>query len=319
MKLLRILSVFLLFTLVSIQDVSAKQISVGIVQFIENGAFTDMREGFINQMRSQGYDESKMTFDFKSAQGDATNLNSICQSMVDEGHDFIVAIATPSAQAMVNLDSDIPVFFISVSNPIGARIISDMQKPDKNATGASNAIPVKLIFDLAEQITPGLKSYGLLYTTSEINAVTTIEQVKEYLDSIGIDYKEAIVTNSAEVQQAAQSLVDSVDAVFIPNDSVIQSAMSLVGEVTRDAKIPTYCTSNVTVEAGGLATKAISDVRIGEIVADMAIEYINGKKIEDIPSQVVPATDIIINKTTADAIGVAIPTDIEGLIVIEDK
>ncbi len=318
MKSLKVLllSLFVAFSL-NVQAVSAEPISVGIVQFIENGAFTDMREGFINHMRAMGYDESEMVFDFKSAQGDSTNMNSICQSMVDAGHDLVVAIATPSAQAMVNLESDIPVFYISVSNPVAARIISDMEHPDKNATGTSNAIPVNLIFDLAEQITPGLTSYGLLYTTGEINAVSTIEQVKEYLTSIGIEYREAIVTNSAEVQQSAQSLVGSVDAFFIPNDSVIQSAMVLVGEVTREAGIPVYCTSNVTVEQGGLATIAISDVRIGEITADMAIEYLNGTPISEIPSQVVPATDIIINSTTAEAIGVAIP-DIEGLIITED-
>ncbi len=297
----------------------AKPISVGIVQLFENGAFEDMKEGFIGTMRKNGYDESKMTFDIKSAQGDATNLNSICQSMVDAGHDFIVAIATPAAQAMVNLESDIPTFFISLSNPVAAKVITDMNKPDKNATGTSNAIPLELIFNLADKLTPGIETFGLIYTTSEINAVSTINLAKEYLDSKGIKYKEAVITNSAEVQQATQSLVDSVDALFIPNDSVIQSAMPLVAEVAREAKIPSYCSSNVTVEDGGLAAVSISDIRIGEVTAEMAIKYLNGTKIEDIPSVVVPATDTMINKTTADAIGMPIPTDIEGLLLFEDK
>ena len=87
-------------------------------------------------------------------------------------------------------------------------------------------------------MTPGCQTYGFLYNTGEINAVTTVESCKEYLDSIGLSYEEAVVTNSSEVQQAAQSLVGKVDAFFIPNDSVIQSAMNLVSEVAREAEFP---------------------------------------------------------------------------------
>lgn len=301
------------------QQQSAEKIDIGIIQLIENGAFNDMREGFIQQMKEKGYVDSTANFHYKNAQGDSTNLNTICREMVDNGMDLVVTIATPASQAMVNLESDIPVFFISVSNPVEARIISDMEKPDKNATGTSNAIPVNEIFDLADQLTPGCQTYGFLYNTGEINAVTTVESCKEYLDSIGLSYEEAVVTNSSEVQQAAQSLVGKVDAFFIPNDSVIQSAMNLVSEVAREAGIPTYCSSNTTVESGGFATVAISDTQIGAITADMAMEYLGGKEIEDIPSVVVPATDVVINKTTAEIIGAEISEDIAAsAILVED-
>lgn len=301
------------------QQQSTEKIDIGIIQLIENGAFNDMREGFVQQMKDRGYDESKANFHYKNAQGDSTNLNTICQEMVDNGMDLVVTIATPASQAMVNLESDIPVFFISVSNPVGARIISDMEKPDKNATGTSNAIPVNEIFDLADQLTPGCKTYGFLYNTGEINAVTTVESSKAYLDSIGLSYEEAVVANSSEVQQAAQSLIGKVDAFFIPNDSVIQSAMNLVAEVAREAKIPVYCSSNTTVESGGFATVAISDTQIGAITADMAVEYLGGKPIAEIPSVVVVATDAVINKTTAEAIGADIPEEVASeAILVED-
>ena len=102
-----------------------------------------------------------------------------------------------------------------------------MDHPDKNATGTSNAIPVSDIFALSNQLTPDCKTFGFLYCTSEVNSVNTIEAAKEYCDANGLSYKEATVTNSSEVQQAAQSLVGSVDAIFVPNDSVIQASMTL--------------------------------------------------------------------------------------------
>ena len=94
------------------QQQSTEKIDIGIIQLIENGAFNDMREGFVQQMKDRGYDESKANFHYKNAQGDSTNLNTICQEMVDNGMDLVVTIATPASQAMVNLESDIPVFFI---------------------------------------------------------------------------------------------------------------------------------------------------------------------------------------------------------------
>ena len=294
-------------------------LSVGIIQMVDNGAFTDMREGFIAQLREQGYSEDQLEVTYKNAQGDATILNTICQDFVDQKMDLVVTIATPPSQAMVNMESDIPVIFISVSNPVAAGIISDMQKPDKNCTGTSNAIPVSDIFHLADQLTPGCETYGFIYNTSETNSVSTITAAKEYLDSVGLSYKEVVVTNASEVQQAAESLVGSVDAFFISNDTVLQGAMPVVTEIARDAKIPVYGSSAVMVESGAFATIAISDTEIGAISADMAVSYFEGKKIADIPAVVVPATSTVVNKTTADALGITFSEEIAAeLTFLED-
>lgn len=285
-------------------------IEVGIIQLADNGAFTDMREGFINRMRELGYTEEQMVFDYKNANGDTATLNSICQSMVDAGKDFIVSIATPPSQAIVNMESGIPVFFISVSNPVGAGIISDMATPDKNATGTSNAIPVSEMFKLSDQLTPGCETYGLIYNTSEINAVTTIEKAKEFMTANGLKYEEAVVTASSEVQQAAQSLAGKVDAFFIPNDSMVQSAMPQVAEVAKDNKIPVYGSSAVMVASGAFATISIDDVTIGSITADMADQFLKGTPIEDIPAITVSEFTTVINTTTADTIGIELPQNV---------
>ncbi len=290
-------------------------LKVGVIQMVENGAFNDMREGFIQELRDKGYTEDKLEIIYKTAQGDATNLNTICQSMVSEGMDLVCTIATPATQAMVNLKSDIPVVFVAVSNPVAAGVITDFAAPDKNATGTSNAIPVSNIFGLSDKLTPGVKNYGILYNTSEVNSVNTVKDAKEYLDSKGIGYTEAVVTNSSEVQQAAQSLAGKVDAIFIPNDSVIQDAMPLVTEVARVNKIPVYGSSAVMVQSGAFATVAISDKEIGAISADKAIAYFEGTSIENIPAEVVPASDTVINQTTADAIGAEIADDVKSSAV----
>lgn len=291
-------------------DDSAKVIKVGLVQLADNGAFTDMREGFINKIHELGYTEDQLVVDYKNANGDTGTLNSILQTMVDEQKDMIVTIGTPATQAIVNMNSGIPVFFISVSNPVGAKVITDMNTPDKNATGTSNAIPVSEMFKLSDKLTPNRQTYGLIYNTGEINSVTTIENAKKYLDSAGLKYKEAIVTSSSEVQQAAQSLVGGVDAFFIPNDSMVQSAMPQVAEIAKKAKIPVYGSSAVMVQSGAFATVSIDDVTIGGITAEMAGKYLKGTPLKQIPAITVSDFTTVINKSTADAIGVTVPQDV---------
>ena len=292
-------------------DSEAKgDIKVGVIQMIDNGAFADMRDGFSEEL-TEKYTGGKVDIVYKNAQGDAAALNTICQEMADSGVDLIATIATPATQAMVNLETDIPVFFIAVSNPVGAGVITDMEKPDKNATGTSNAIPVEDIFTLSDKLTPDCKTYGMLYNTSEVNSVSTVENAKKYLDEQGLSYKEAVVTNSSEVQQAAQSLVGEVDAIFVPNDSVIQSAMPMVTEVARNAKIPVYGSSAVMVDSGAFATIAVSDTEIGAQTADMALEYLNGTAIEDIAAVVVPASNMVINQDTADALEITFSDEVQ--------
>ena len=296
---------------------SGDKTKIGIVQMADNGAFTDMREGFIAQMNAKGYDDSNTEFIYKNAQGDASNLNTICQQMVSDGVDLVATIATPATQAMVNMKSDIPVVFISVSDPVGAGILSDMNAPENNATGTSNAIPVEDIFGLADELTPGIEKYGILYTSGEVNAVNTANSAKEYLDAAGIGYEEIVVTNSSEVQQAAQQLCSECDAIFVPNDSVIQSAMPVVTAAAREAKVPVYGSSAVMVDEGAFATGAVSDTEIGAASADMAVEILQGKTAAEVPSVVVPATATVINKTTMDALGIAIESA-EEITFVED-
>ncbi len=296
----------------SSSEKSSGKIKVGVIQLIENGAFNDMKDGFIEELRAKGYTEDKCDIVVKSAQGDTATLNTICQEMVDSRMDLVATIATPATQAMVNMDSDIPVVFISVSAPVAAGVTSSMEKPDKNATGTSNAIPVSDIFNLSDSLTPGNKTYGLIYNTGEVNSVNTVKDAKSYLDGKGLKYVEAVVTNSSEIQQAAESLVGSVDAIFVPNDSVVQSGMAQITEITRKNKIPVYACSATTVQSGAFATVAMNDKQIGSQSSDMAVEILGGRKVADVPSVVVPASGTVINQNTMEALGVTIPDSVKS-------
>ncbi len=282
----------------------AEPITIGIVQMAENGAFKDMREGFIDRLRELGYTEDDIVFDCRNAQGQAAQLASICDTMIENNVDIVATIATPPAQAFVNKESGIPLFFICVSNPIGAGLITDMAKPDRLATGTSNAIPISANFELCDQLTPGCKTFGVIYCTSEVNSTTTAGQAKAYLEANGLTYIERTVTSSNEVQQATEYLIEAgVDAIFVPNDSVVQTAITALAAAARDAGIPVYGASAVMPRDGAFATISIDDRDIGAATADMVDTYLKGTALEDIPSIIVDTFTTYINVTTAEVIG----------------
>ena len=282
----------------------------GIIAQMENGAFLDMKEGIISRLEEKGYTEENTEIVYKCAQGDATALSTICNSMDDGSYDAIFTIATPATQAFVNLESDTPCFFCAVSAPVAAGVITEMESPDKNATGTSNAIPTEEIIKLADMLTSGIDKFGFIYCTAQVNATNTVNSACAYLDSLNIDYTVKTVENSDEVASVTEALInDGAKAIFVPNDSVVQSGITALAEICEEEKIPTYCSSATTVESGCLATLAIDDKGIGEKTADMAIAYLEGKAIEDIPAVVVGIDYCTVNKALAEKLGVEIPED----------
>lgn len=301
---------------------SDKVYKIGFIQLAENGAFTQMREGFISRLDELGYGDGKVEIDYKNAQGDVGTLNTICQEMANSDNDIVVTVATPASQAYASQESDIPLIFISVTDPVGAGILSSMEKPDRNATGSSNLVPVDKIFELAKKLTPDVKDFGILYNTGEANAVSTVELAKKYLDDNNYTYSEATVTNTSEVQQAAEALAEKSQAIFVPIDSSVQSAMAQVTSIATDAKIPVYGSSPVMVQDGALATVSVDDTQVGALSADMAVKYFEGTPISEIPAQTVSDFAAVVNSKTAAALNVEIPADlldigIEGVIVTE--
>ena len=287
---------------------SSKTKKVAIIQQVENGAFNDMREGIIKGLKAKGYISGDKDVDYQCADGDETNLNTITQSVANGDYDAVFTVATPATQSMVNQESDIPVFFCAVSAPVAAGVIKDMDKPDMNATGTSNAIPVSDIIDMGYKITPDVKKWGFIYSTSQINAVNTVESAQKYLDKKGVKYESATVETSADVKSSTETLIKKgCDVIFVPNDAIVQDGVSALAQVCNEAKIPTYCSSATTVNSGCLATLAIDDKGIGVKTADKCIEYMKGTKIEKIPAEVVGIDYCTFNSGTADMLGVKAP------------
>jgi putative ABC transport system substrate-binding protein len=290
---------------------SKGKIKIGIVQIVEHPSLNTIRESFISELAKEGYkDGDNIVIDYQNAQGDQTNLKTICQKFVNNKYDLIVAIATPSAQAAIGETKDIPIVFAACTDPVGSGLVSSLEKPGKNVTGTSDAVSAEKIIELAKRITPDIKTVGALYNSSETNSISVVKNLKEYASKNNIKVVEATVTNSSEIQQAVNSLVGKVDAIFSPIDNTVASAMPVVAQVANKAKIPVYPGADSMVKDGGLATFGVNYPVLGQETAKMAVQILKGKKAGDIPVMSMKNLDIYVNKDTAKAIGVTIPDDV---------
>jgi len=299
--------------------VDKQQVNIGVAQIVDHTSLNTIRDAFKEEMIALGYPESAL--DFQNAANDTSNLNSIMQKFAGDQKDVIVAIATPTAQAAANFAKDTPIVFSAVSDPMKAGLLTSMEKPDKGITGTSDEIQVEQILDLALTINPDIKTLGFMYNSSEDNSVSNLEKAKAYCEGKGITFVESAVTGISDVQTNAQVLVTKVDAIFVPNDNTVASAMSALANEANKAKVPVYTGADSMVMDGGFATVGIDYTELGKETARMVDAIINGKATSDIPVKVFKDDlNIYVNETVLQSLGITLPDDIknnEKLVLIK--
>jgi len=291
---------------------------IGIVQPMDHPSLNQIRETIVSELKAQGM-EDKVEIITKNANGDMNLLPSIMQELVNDKVDMIVPIATPAAQAAKASTTTVPIVFSAISNPVAAGLVTSFEETTGNITGVSNSIPIEDIFKLAATLTPKAKVFGFVYNSSEINSTSGITRAKAYCDKNGIKYKEATITGTADLQQAASSLVGQVDAFFTPNDNTVASAMATYVQVATDAKLPIYAGADSMVKDGALATVGIDYTKLGKQTAAMIIRIVNGQTIKENHVEQVAEYANMINSNTANKLGITLTDEIKKNFVILSK
>jgi putative ABC transport system substrate-binding protein len=297
---------------------AAETLKIGIIQIVEHPALDAAREGFIDQFTEHGYVEGeKITYQIQVAQGDMATANTIAQKFKNERLDLILAIATPTAQAVANLIKDKPILITAVTDPVAAGLVESAERPGSNVTGTNDLQPLAEQFALAQQLVPGAKRVGIIYNAGEANSVTQVQMAKAIADQLGLEVVEATVDTSAGVLQAAQSFIGRVDFIYVPTDNTVVSAFSSVVKVAEENGIPVFPGEENLVPQGALATVGVNYYRLGRQTAEMALRILEeGAKPETMPIESQKETELVINADVAQALGINIPTAIRAKATI---
>lgn len=291
-----------------------KTYRVAISQYVEHPSLDATREGFLQALKDAGItEEDNLKLDYNNAQGDSTNNMTIAQKVASDDNDLILAIATPSAQAVVQQVKDKnPVLFAAVTDPLDAKLVTNLDKPGGNVSGASDTNPkaiVKLMDFIADSF-PNIKNIGVIINEGEPNAVTMSKLAEEALSKHDIKLVKAAITNTSEVKQAAESLVGRVDALYITLDNSVVSGVESIIQVANDKDIPFFSSDRDTVEKGAFATVGFKYFDHGYQVGQMAVEILkNGKDPGDMKVTVQEKLDLILNLKAATEQGIEV-TDV---------
>ena len=290
----------------------AEKVNVGIVQLVEHAALDAANKGFVEGLASKGYKEGQnIAYDRQNAQADQSNLQNIAHRFVNNKVNLICAIATPAAQTVANVTSDIPIVATAVTDYKTAKLVKDNAKPGTNVTGTTDMNPVEQQLDLLLKLVPNAKSVGTIYCSSEVNSQLQIEILKKAAAAKGVTVKEATVSNVNDIQQAARSLVGKVQAIYVPTDNVLASAMPTLVSVTEEAKLPVICGEGGMVKAGGLATLGVDYYKLGFQAGKMAADILSGKsKPADMAIQAQKEFKAMVNLKEAEKIGLKVPEDV---------
>ena len=291
---------------------SGKTYKIGVVQLVEHNALDAANKGFVDGLKERGYEQGKnVEFDQQNAQADQSNLQNIAQRFVSGKMDLICAIATPAAQTVANATKDIPIVGTAITDYVGAKLAASNEKPGGNITGTSDMNPIKQQIDLLLKIKPDAKTIGTIYCSSEVNSEVQIKAMQEYAESKGLTVKVATISTVNDLQQAAQSLVGSVDAFYEPTDNIVASAMPTLVAITDPAKIPVICAEPNMVKAGGLATYGIDYYKLGVQTGHMAADILEGKsKPADMSIEMAKDLKVTVNKADAARLGLTLPEDV---------
>lgn len=277
---------------------------IGVLQLTEHPALDAANKGFVAAIEAAGINAK---VNQRNAQNDQSACQTIAGTLVNEGCDLILAIATPAAQAVAGATSDIPIVCTAITDFAASGLVEDNEAPGGNVTGTSDMNPVADQIDLLHRLVPDAKKVGLLYCTAESNSKIQIDLAAEQLDELGMEGVEYTASSSNEVQQVVESMMGKVDAIYTPTDNIIASAMTVIASIANENKVPTVCGEVAHVEAGGLASVSINYEELGRRAGEMAVRILTeGADPAEMPIETMPADecDLVYSQKTAGELGI---------------
>ena len=286
--------------------------TVGILQFVSHPALDTITKGVKDALKEAGYQEGKnIKIIFQNGQADQSKLATMSQQLVNKHADVLVGVATPAALALANTTDDIPIVLGAVTDPVGSKLVQDLDHPGKNITGVSDQPPVASQIKLGKQLLPNAKTVGMLYSSTEVNSKYQIEQATKTAQELGMTVKDYPVASTNEIAQTVQVMTQNVDFIYIPLDNTIANAMqAVVGEANK-TKTPIITSVDTMVEQGGLATVGIDQYTLGKKTGEMVVQILKGADPSVTPVYTFKDGVTVLNQKQADFLGIQIPEELK--------
>lgn len=305
MKFLSILATLGFFGGTVVQATETVHVAVG--QIVEHPALDTLRISLKEGLEKEGYVEGKnLTWTYENAQGSPITAVQAIHKLVSGAPNVIVTLSTPMTQAAATATPDIPIVFGAVSDPKAAKLTSH-----KNVTGLTDFVPVQPQLDLVKAVVPHVKSIGVIFNSGEANSQKQVQEIKALAKKQDIQVVEATVSKSSDVPAATKTLVGRVEAILLPTDNTVISALESIIKIGIHNKIPVFGSDVDIVRRGTVAAYGVDWQVSGVALAKMVTSILKGTPVKDIPIQNPETLSLYVNPKAAQQMGVSIPEALE--------
>ena len=286
-------------------------VKIGISKIVQHPALDATEQGIMDALNAAGINAS---FDLQNANGDVNTAAQISNKFKSDKVSVAVGIATPVAVSLANTIKDIPVAFSAVTDPVGAGLVTSLDKGEGNVTGLSDAIPTREHIEMFKDIA-NIKTLGYIYTSNEANSISALAIVEAACEEFGLTLVTQSISNSAEVKQAAQSIAKRIDAMYIATDNTVISALTSVADVCSTNGVALMSADPTSVEGlDFLVAWGFNYYKIGLATGRVVKEILIDKKAPgDIGTVFLTDPDDLelwLSLDSAKKLGITIPADL---------
>ena len=316
-----ILAAIMIFALVGCSENKndgSSVLKIGIIQYMSHPSLDNCYNGVIEALEDSGLD---YTVDYQvgsssSADADCTNF---AKNMVAANYDMIIAIATPAAKAAFAAtdDTEIPVIFCAVSDPIAAGLVESMEAPGYLCTGTSDVLDLEAQVALIKAMQPEVKSIGILYTSSEDNSITNLKNFQNICDKEGIEVVSVAVQGASDIPSAAEELASKVDCINNFTDNNVVNNLSVVLNAADKYGIPVYGSEEEQVINGCLASVSIDYTALGKVTGEMAVSVLKGAEASAMAVKTITEATPVINSAGLKKPGLSTPDGYSEVKTVE--
>ena len=214
------------------------------------------------------------------------------------------------------MDSDIPVVYTAVTDPVEAELTDEDNMPVGNVTGTSDKLPIEEQLKMIREILPDAKTLGIMYTTSEANSISAIEEYEELAGDYGFELVTTGISTTADVSLAADDLLSQVDCITNLTDNTVVASLPTILEKANEKNIPVFGSEIEQVRIGCLAAEGIDYIALGEQTGKMAAQILKGEKeASEMECEVITEPGFYVNTKVAENLGITVPEELASSAV----
>ena len=265
---------------------------------------------FTKRLRELGWIEGgNITIEYRWAQGRDDRYAELATELVRAKVEVIVTGGTTAVMAVKQATSTIPIVFAAAGDPVRTGLVASLARPGGNVTGLSN-LQTDLggrRLALLRDVVPGLKRLAIMGNVDSPLISLEMNEVQAAAAGLGLDAFIVEVTKAEDIGPSIEALKGKVDALYVCSDPFLTTHRVRINTLALGARLPTMNTFREYVVAGGLMSYGPNFADLFRRSGDYVDKILRGAKPSDIPVEQPVKFNLVVNNTTAKALGLAIP------------